>query len=49
MNVQELINQLNNIKDKTKEVVESTPDGYIIVDAVNICSWSGSVVLSSEQ
>ena len=45
MNVQELINKLSEI-DQSKEVVIITPDGYLIVTDINICSWSGALVLS---
>jgi len=49
MTVQQIINQLQEIKDKSMNVVFTTPIGFIDVDAINYCDWANVTVLSTEE
>lgn len=48
MNIQELILKLSEM-DQSKQVVITTPDGYLVIDAVTYVIWVGCIVLSSNH
>ena len=48
MTVQELIDRLNKVEDKSLSVVIITPDGFLDVEDNNFCDWANVIVLSSK-
>ena len=46
MTVQEIINKLQLVEDKSINIVFTTPDGFIDIEQVNYCEWGNVIVVS---